>query len=132
MEWGHYFNDFIGVFIIIKLMGFVLKWRFSLLGSMHSAAKTLPQITHCECSTPSLSVTIKPKLKLRLSYFLVFFLAFFFFVYINFHLPLLGLSTGNQGCRAFLSIMRDILQFYPNFALFSILGDEPQPPFCFR
>ena len=30
-----------------KLLWFVAKWRFSLLGSIHSATKTLQQITHC-------------------------------------------------------------------------------------
>ena len=33
-----------------------------------------------------------------------------------------------QGCRSSLSIGEDSLQFHPNFALFSTLGDEPQPP----
>ena len=31
-------------------------------------------------------------------------------------------DTGRQGCRSYLSIGRDNLQFYPNFALFSTLG----------
>ena len=41
-----------------KLLWFAVKWRFSLLGSIHSAAKTLQQITHCGCSTPLLSATL--------------------------------------------------------------------------
>ena len=35
----------------------------------------------------------------------------------------------NQGCKSLLSIGGDNLQFYPNFALFSTLGDEPRPRF---
>ena len=77
MERGPYFYDFTDVFIIIKLLGFVAKRNFSLLGSIHFAIKTLQQTTHCKCSAPFLSVTVKPKLRKLLSYFLVFFLAFF-------------------------------------------------------
>ena len=63
MEWGIILT-ILRVFIIIKLLGFVVKWRFSLLGiSIHSAAETLQQLTHCQCATPSLSVTAKPKLR---------------------------------------------------------------------
>ena len=39
-------------------------------------------------------------------------------------------SSKAQGCRSLLSIGEDNLQFYPNFALFSTLGDEPRPRFC--
>ena len=46
-----------------KLLWFVVKWRFSLLGSTHSAAKTSQQITHCGCSIPFLSATVTPKLR---------------------------------------------------------------------
>ena len=60
-----------------KLLKFVFKLGFSLLGSKQSAAKTLQQITHCGCSTLSLSATVKPKLRLLVRYFLVFFLPLF-------------------------------------------------------
>ena len=35
-----------------------------------------------------------------------------------------------QGCRSLLSIGGDNLQFYPNFAQFLTLGDEPRLRFC--
>ena len=45
-----------------KLLSFVVKWHFSLLGSIHSTAKTLQQITHCRCLT-FISATVKPKVR---------------------------------------------------------------------
>ena len=35
-------------------------------------------------------------------------------------------NISKQGYRSLLSIGGDNLQFYPNFALFSTLGDEPR------
>ena len=35
----------------------------------------------------------------------------------------------SQWCKSLLSIGEDKLQFYPNFAQFSTLGDEPRPRF---
>ena len=42
---------------------------------------------------------------------------------------LIDSNTTGQGCRSLLSTGEDNLQFYPNFALVSTLGDEPRPRF---
>jgi hypothetical protein len=47
----------------------VFKWRFNLLGSMHSDAKTFIHRTHCGLSLPSTSVDVKSKSKKLSSYF---------------------------------------------------------------
>ena len=72
-----------------ELLWFVVKWRFSLLDSIHSAAKTLQQITDCGCSTPSPFCDCKAKIEITTVVFSSLLSSTFHFVYINFYLSLL-------------------------------------------